>query len=57
MPVRRPNPPEEAVKNSKPSKPAVIRHQNETMPEVYYDVGRKEFLMQEARGVWIGLNI
>ena len=27
------------------------------MPEVYYDAGRKEFLMQEARGVWIGLNI
>jgi hypothetical protein len=57
MPVRRPNPPKEAVKNSKTGKPAVIRHQDQPMPEVYYDAGRKEFLMQEARGVWIGLNI
>jgi hypothetical protein len=41
----------------KTSKPAVIRHQDQPMPEVYYDAGRKEILMQEARGVWIGLNI
>ena len=44
-------------KQVKSSKPAVIRHRDQPMPEVYYDAGRKEFLMQDARGVWIGLNI
>jgi len=48
-------PPTDEQQNS--SKPSVIRHPDEPMPEVYYDTARKEFLMQEARGVWIGLNI
>ena len=33
---------------------SVIRHR---LPEVYYDAGRKEFLMQDERGVWQGLSI
>jgi len=33
---------------------SVIRH---GMPEVYYDAGRKEFLMQDERGVWFGVSI
>jgi hypothetical protein len=39
------------------SKPSVIRHRDQPMPDVYYDTGRKEFLMQDERGVWIGLTI
>jgi hypothetical protein len=31
--------------------PSVIRHPDREMPEVYYDAGRKEFLMQDERGV------
>jgi len=45
-------PPVEEEVNS--SEQSVIRH---GMPEVYYDAGRKEFLMQDARGVWFWMTI
>lgn len=56
MPIRKPKQIEAGVV-SKTVKPSVIRHQDREMPEVYYDAGRKEFLMQDERGVWLGLNI
>jgi hypothetical protein len=45
-------PPTDEEVNS--SEQSVIRH---GMPEVYYDAGRKEFLMQDERGVWFGVSI
>ena len=45
-------PPTDEEGNS--SEQSVIRH---GMPEVYYDAGRKEFLMQDERGVWFGVSI
>jgi len=43
--------PPPAAPESSPQ-PSVIRH---GIPEAYYDAGRKEFLIQDARGIWRGV--